>query len=138
MNIYQTQKEYDFFNQRMSEIFQITYVQSISPEPIFVEKSTTRGELHPAYGLKHSDETKKILSQLKQGFVFTDEHRRNMRESARKNKNFAGKKHSEETKKLMANSAKNRTDRKKLRCSCVICHQEVSNNHIGIHYKKHQ
>ena len=106
-------------------------------ETEFIRK-TPAGPNHPSYGLKHSKETKKILSDLKKGAIFSEEHRKKLRESAKITKNFLGKKHSGESKIRMSQSAKNRKNRTKLRCSCVICQQEISNNHLGHHYKKHQ
>jgi group I intron endonuclease len=88
-------------------------------------------------GRKPSDETKKKQSKIRIGIIFSEEHKKKLRDSARITKNFSGKKHSEESKRKMVESAKKRTNRKKLRCSCVVCHKEISNNHVSLHYQTH-
>ena len=74
-------------------------------------------------GKKPSDETKKRLSEALKG----------------KNKGKVNGPLSEETKQKLriAQRGKKHKYSKRLRCSCVICHKEISNNHIGIHYKIH-
>ena len=133
MHIYLTEKNH----QSLCKLFGIEYTPMVF-DTIILEKNVNSGSLHPCYGVKLSEETKQKISSARKGIIFSLEQRKKMRESARRNKNFIGKKHSEEAKKRMSESAKKRTDRKKLRCSCIICHMEISNNHIGHHYKKHQ
>lgn len=131
-------------------------------EQYFIEQHNT---LHPnGYNMKEggsggnlSDDAKRKLSKSRKGIKFTDKHKRKLSESHK------GLKHSDETRKKMSQSmmgvhqgnkkgplpseVKNkisdklkntkRAYTKRLRCSCVICHKEISNNHIGIHYKIH-
>jgi len=133
MDIYLTQENH----KSLCEFFDLQY-KPIEFETIRIQPTKyMRGNLHPMYGFKFSEETKHLMSSIRKGIIFSEETKRKLREAGRKNKNFLGRTHSEEAKKKMSESAKNRTDKKKLRCSCIICGKEISNNHIGIHYKIH-
>jgi len=131
---------YSKTNKSLCVLFDVEYVpENYDGESPNIEPITFTNSYFGIWkGQKHTEETKKVLSLLKKGVVFSEEHRKKLRDAQRRTRNFTGKKHSDEAKKRMSESAKNRTDRKKLRCSCVVCHQEISNNHIGHHYKKHQ
>jgi group I intron endonuclease len=105
-----------------------------------------------------SSESRKKISDSRIGIKFSDEHINNLRLS------HLNKKHTEEEKQKISNALKGKNKGKilgplsaetkakmsaslkgkkyeyvkKLRCSCVVCHKEISNNHVGIHYKTHK
>jgi hypothetical protein len=65
MNIYQSQKEYDIFCQKMAEIFHVEYKPSLLlNEELILISDNCFGELNSFYGLKHTEETKNNLSLL--------------------------------------------------------------------------
>jgi len=91
-------------------------------------------------GIKFSEEHRKNLSTSHVGISLGEEHKKNISKSLiGKNKGKINGPLSQEHKLKLSASLSGRKYKftKKLRCSCVICHQEISNNHIGIHYKKH-
>ena len=103
-------------------------------------------------------EGRKKISQKRLGMKFTETHLNNL------SKSHIGHKHTEETKKKVSLALKGKNKgringppseeqkrkqsialkgrkkpyRKRDRCSCIICRKEISNNHLGIHYKVHQ
>lgn len=115
------------------------------------------GEEHPLYGIGHSVDTKKKISEKNKGKLKgkskTEEHRRLISESRKKNwavndelrrklsekmkgndygKYTKGRIPSEETKKRLSISKKNKKQR---RCSCLLCHREISVSNIVQHYR---
>ena len=70
-------------------------------------------------GRKHSEQTKKLLSQLKTGILFTDKHKQNLKLS---HKGMTGKAQSKETKIKIGLANKN-----KPKIKCPYCDMESSN-----------
>ena len=70
-----------------------------------------KGELHPSYGKKRSEESKQKMSDSHKGTTVTDETKQKMSEAHSGEKNhFYGKQHSEESKQKMRNSKKGMYD----------------------------
>lgn len=83
----------------------------------------------------------KKLSQTRKGKTYEEIHGkeqaallRQKRSQDRTNYN-TGRVHAAQTKQKISQAA---LGRKQLRCSCVICHTEISINNISSHYKIHQ
>ena len=108
-------------------------------------------------GANLSEESKRKISESRIGMIFTKEHIENLRLShlgfrpteetrqklsiaRRKRKGFKTKPLSDETKRKLSLSLSGRKypNMKKLRCSCVICRKNISNNHLGLHYRIHK
>ena len=60
-------------------------------------------------GKKHTEETKRKLSKLHKGKQFTEEHRKNLSKAQMGNKNCLGHKHTEETKRKLSISNKGKS-----------------------------
>ena len=119
MDIYLTQENH----KSLCELFDLQY-NPIEFELIEIQPTKyMRGILHPSYGLKQTEEHKKRISLSCKGIhkgktlkPLSDEHRKSV---------------------SLALKGKKYKYSKRLRCSCVICGKEISNNHIGIHYRIH-
>ena len=63
MIIYQTQEQWDNFGQKLCQIFDTEFKSTPAPEPIKMEKMSLSGELHPMFGLRHTEESRKQNSE---------------------------------------------------------------------------
>lgn len=132
------------------ETFFIHEYYTLAPNGYNMKTGGEGGNLNP--------ESRKKISDSRIGIKFSDEHINNLRLS------HLNKKHTEEQKQKISNALKGKNKGKiigplsaetkakmsdslkgkkyeyvkKLRCSCVVCHKEISNNHVGIHYKTHK
>jgi hypothetical protein len=119
-----------------------------------------KGEEHPLYNIGHTDETKQKISEKNKGKLKgrkkTEEHRRKISEARKRNwqnndelkkrisakmlgndygKSNKGKIPSIESRKLMRTAKLGKTQR---RCSCLLCHQEISVSNVAQHYTIHK
>jgi hypothetical protein len=104
MDMYQTQQDWDTFNQNMSKIFGIEYQQTEIIKPEYIISFEPIGQFNSFYGKKHTEETKQKIRQkrLLQD-VTSPEYRKKMSESVMGEKNgFYGKKHNTETKQTIS------------------------------------
>lgn len=87
-------------------------------------------------GVAKSDEHRKKISEArKKNWANNDDLRRKISERGKGNKNgrfHAGWIPTEETKQRMSAAKKDRPQR---RCSCILCHKEISVSNIVSHYR---
>jgi len=132
------------------ETYLINKYNTLSPNGYNLKLGGDGGEL--------TEDSRKKISDRMKGKKLSEDHIENLRLS------HLGKKLSEETKRKIGIALKRQKGIKrkplteecklnlskalkgkkhpykaKLRCCCIICHQEISNNHVGLHYKhKHK
>lgn len=97
-------KESRYVNSHLYENLKIRYTENV------------RGENHPSYGRKHTQETKNKISKKNSGRKPTEETRKKLsriRKGRPGNRGFRGKSHSEETKQKMR-------EQKEVKYFCVI------------------
>ena len=98
MNIYPWQQELLDNPPRASQLYSPEEWEDIVLNELF-EPNTMKGEAHPLYGKKLSDETKKRMSEARKGKPKSEEHKKKI---SGEGNPFYGKKHSEETRKRIA------------------------------------
>lgn len=86
-------------------------------------------------GIVFSDEHKNNISISLTGKILTEEHKNNIRIGSKgKNK---GKEPWIKGKTYVSTlRGTTKPYKKKVRCSCILCGKEISNNHISLHYNK--
>ena len=84
------------------------------------------GEKNSFYGRKHTEESKKKMSESAKNKVVSEETKKKMSIIR------TGRKHTEESKKLMSENMKGK---KKIKVICDICNNEIASNNILRHKK---
>jgi len=96
MNIYHSTQEWDKLNQSLSDIFDIDYQPLDAPESLVCESISYIG----FGGFKHTEETKKLISDKLKGLSKSDEFKNKLSIYQ------TGRKHTEETKTKISISRK--------------------------------
>ncbi len=107
---------------------------------IFVSEEVRNKISNSRKGIKFSKSHKENLSKALIGKKLTESHKQKIGLASKKQKGSKRNSLSDEIKLKISKSltGKKKIYSKRLRCSCVICHKEISNNHLGIHYKTHK
>ena len=113
--------------ERLSKIFEIDYIPMYFSIEEYDELTTPIAQ-GSFFGKKHTEETKRLMSELKIGVKKSQSTKEKMSTAQRGNKKMLGKKHHENTKKLMSKKATGRKHTKE-------AIQKMSKSRTGVKYK---